>query len=70
MKDLNKIQIGTNIKNIRELNNVSLTVMSFVIKISSKKIRDVEQGRSLPSVKMLCNLSNYFKISIEDLVSS
>lgn len=66
IKDMNTI-IGNNLLKLRK--NMKLTQMEVAEKFnySDKSISKWEKGESLPSVEVLCELAQFFGVTIDDL---
>jgi len=68
IKDFNKI-IGHNLLKLRK--NMKLTQMEVAEKFnySDKSISKWEKGESLPSVDVLCELANFYGVTLDDLTN-
>ena len=66
IKDMNTI-IGLNLLKLRK--NMKLTQMEVAEKFnySDKSISKWEKGESLPSVEVLCELANFYGVTLDDL---
>ena len=62
--------IGTNIRKLRKLNNLSQVEFSSHIGISQGNLSEIEQGNSNPSLDTLLTIKSRFKCSIDELTSS
>lgn len=68
-KDMNVI-IGNNLLKLRK--NMKLTQMEVAEKFnySDKSISKWEKGESLPSIEVLCNLAEFYGVSLDDLTNN
>jgi transcriptional regulator with XRE-family HTH domain len=61
--------IGSNIRKLRKLNNLSQVEFSRRIGISQGNLSEIEQGNCKPSLDTLLSIKEQFKCSLDDLIS-
>ncbi len=69
MADELKMAVASNIKRLRNSRGISAVELSDKIQVSTSTVSDWENGRKLPRSGALRALADYFKVSIEDLMS-
>ena len=57
-----------NIQHLRSLKKLSQESLAEELKVSRSRISSYEEGRSMPSIEFLINISDYFKIPIDILL--
>lgn len=62
--------ITKNIRHLRHLKGLTQEVFADDLKITRSRISSYEEGRSTPSIDMLIELSNYFKIPVDILIKN
>ena len=62
------MELGSRIRELRQLKDVTLKDVSDVTKLSVSYLSDVERGRTLPSIETLQKLAVYFEISLTDIL--
>lgn len=60
--------INKNIKYLRRKNGRSQQELADIIKVSRTSLGDYERGRTEPDIKTLIMISDYFSVSIDDMV--
>ena len=60
--------LGDNLKYLRRKRGVSQEVLAKVIGVSKTTLGDYERGRYEPGISTLISISNYFDVSIDDLL--
>ena len=60
--------IGENIKNLRERKGLTQKELATNLNISASAIGMYEQGRRIPDVETLQQFSNFFQVSIDELL--
>ncbi len=66
---LDKMALGSSIEKLRKDNNMTVLDFSNAVKISRKKIISIERGETLPSLKMVINICNYFDLNIDSFLN-
>lgn len=62
-----KINIGSNIKELRKRNNITQERLAEYIGVTYQTVSKWENGTSLPSISLLPSIANIFNISIDEL---
>ena len=62
--------ITKNIRHLRHLKGLTQEVFADDLKVTRSRISSYEEGRSTPSIDMLIELSNYFKIPVDILIKN
>lgn len=60
--------ISENIRHLRHLKQVTQEVLAEHLNVTRSRISSYEEGRSAPSIEMLIQLSDYFKLPIDILL--
>lgn len=60
--------IAKNIRHLRHLKNLTQETLADDLKIPRSRISSYEEGRSAPTIEMLIDLSDYFKLPIDILL--
>lgn len=60
--------IGERIKYYRQINNISRQELATKFEISIHTLAKYEQGQREPSIDMITMLSDYFNVSIDELI--
>lgn len=63
-----KKQIGQRIREERKEKKISQTELSKIVNTTQDTISLWEKGKSAPNIEDIIKLSDYFKISIEELI--
>lgn len=66
---MNRNALGAKLKTIREKRNLSQEDLGEIVGSRQSTISDIENGRRLPSVKMLFALSEALDVTLNDLAS-
>lgn len=61
--------IGANIKKIRGVKNLNQSDFAKLFKLKRASIGSYEEGRAEPKISTICDIANYFGISIDDLIT-
>lgn len=61
--------IGNNLKYLRKKNLISQQALSDILCIPRTTLGDYEREKTEPNISMLVNLANYFKVSLDQLIS-
>jgi transcriptional regulator with XRE-family HTH domain len=62
------MNISTNLKTLRNSRSLTQNQLSKALNITRASLGAYEESRALPNVKVLCKYSDYFNVSIDDLV--
>lgn len=62
--------ITKNIRHLRHLKGLTQEVFADDLKVTRSRISSYEEGRSTPSIDMLIQLSDYFKIPVDILIKN
>ncbi|MFD2552419.1 XRE family transcriptional regulator [Bizionia sediminis] len=62
--------ITKNIRHLRHLKGLTQEVLAEDLQVTRSRISSYEEGRSTPSIDMLIQLSNYFKIPVDILIKN
>lgn len=68
-KDVNKI-VGENLVKLRKSKGLTQLELAKKLKFSDKTISKWESGESLPSLEVLCNVCEFYGITLNDLTGS
>lgn len=60
---------ANNLKTLRTRHNLTQKQLADILDITDRAIRKYEAGESQPTLPVLKNISDYFKVSIDTLVS-
>ncbi len=60
--------ISKNIRHLRRLKGVTQEVLAEDLQVTRSRISSYEEGRSAPTIEMLIQLSDYFKLPIDILL--
>ncbi|MBQ0788040.1 MAG: helix-turn-helix transcriptional regulator, partial [Oceanihabitans sp.] len=60
--------ISKNIRHLRSLKGVTQEVLAEDLQVTRSRISSYEEGRSAPTIEMLIQLSDYFKLPIDILL--
>lgn len=61
--------LGSNIKHLRENSNLAKSHLAGIIGVKrSDQVLNYESGYCEPNVRVLINLSNFFNVSLDDLL--
>ncbi len=69
-RSLFELNIGERIKGIRKENNLSQEQFSELFHVTRQTISNWENGKSLPDLEMIVQISDYFDVSIDDLLKN
>ncbi len=61
--------IGENIKKIRQVKKISQAQFSILFNLARPSIGAYEEGRSEPKIETIIQIANYFRISIDVLLT-
>ncbi len=62
-----KIKINFTIRKIRKQKHISLVYLAIESGISKSHISDIERGKRMPSILVLCALAYALKCKVDDL---
>ncbi len=65
---MTKIEIGKNIKQIREIKKISNYILEKNTNIDHSLLYRYESGKTEPSITNLIKLADYYNISLDELV--
>lgn len=60
---------GQRIKNLREAKNINQTTLAQTLGISSAALSAIEKGKNNPNYETLIGISNFFKVSIDYILT-
>lgn len=58
-----------NLKRLRKINNISQEQLANDLGYSKQAVSNWEQSKNLPSVEVMKKLSNYFNVTIDELIA-
>lgn len=61
--------LGNKIRELRKNHDITQSVLSKEIGVTETTISKWENGNATPDIEMLCKISDYFDISLDDLVN-
>ncbi len=64
----NKSTLGLNIKHLRSANSITQSKLSQLLGVKSTSISNWEVGISSPDLDILAKISNYFGVSLDELI--
>ena len=67
-KEVRKITIDSNLKKLREENNMSQEMLARKLHIKRQTVSSYETGRSLPDIFILIKIADIFGITLDELV--
>jgi transcriptional regulator with XRE-family HTH domain len=60
--------LGMRIRELRASKNVNQTVLATLLGVTKTQISDIENGKASTTIEKLCQLAEYFDVSIDYLV--
>lgn len=64
------VQIGSKVKSLRKLKNMTQEQLAESINVSWRTISNLETGRVIPKLPLIYDLAQYFDISIDEIVNN
>ena len=64
------VQIGSKVKSLRKLKNLTQEQLAESINVSWRTISNLETGRVIPKLPLIYDLAQYFDISIDELLET
>ena len=64
------MNIGEQINNLRKQHGLSQDDLQILFNVSRQTISNWENGKSYPDLEMIIKVSDYFKISIDELLKN
>ena len=64
------MSIGEQINSLRKRNSLSQDDFANMFHVSRQTISNWENGKSYPDLEMIIKISNYFKISVDELLKN
>lgn len=66
---ITNINLGSNLKFLRELNSLSKADVAKIIGVNrSDQVNQYETGFCEPNIRVLANISNFFNVTVDDLI--
>ena len=62
------VQIGSKVQALRKLKNMTQEQLAESINVSWRTISNLETGRVIPKLQLVCALANHFDISVDELL--
>lgn len=66
---ISKKSLGTKIKNLRKLNNLTQEQLAESVEITPRQLVRLESGKNYPSIETLCKMSKVFNMSVNLLLN-
>ena len=67
-EDRSEMHIGDQINHLRKKNGLSQDAFAEIFHISRQTVSNWENGKSYPDLEMIIQISNYFEISVDELL--
>ena len=64
------VQIGSKVKSLRKLNNLTQEQLAESINVSWRTISNLETGRVIPKLDLIYGLAKHFDITIDELLDT
>lgn len=65
----NPMMITIHLKTIRQAKNITIRQLALMSRVSKSQISEIENGKTMPTIKTLCMLAEALKVSPEQLYS-
>jgi transcriptional regulator with XRE-family HTH domain len=62
------MKIELKVKELREINHLTMLQLSIPVEVSEAYISEIESGKKIPSLEVTCKLAKTLKCSLSDLV--
>ncbi len=66
--ELNAIEIGNTIRQIRKIANLSQEKFARTIHLSTQTVSNMENGRVVPTIHTLANIAEHYEMSVDTLL--
>ena len=65
---IDKKELGLSIKQVRLDYKIEMDEYACILDVSKRSLRNIENGISIPSLKTIINLCNYFSLNIDEFL--
>ena len=63
------VQIGSKVKALRKTKKLTQEQLAEAVDVSWRTISNLETGKVIPKLELICALANYFDISVDELLN-
>ena len=62
------MEFGKKVQMLRKNHNISQEKLSVILKINRNYLSRIETGKSEPTLSIICDIANYFKVDVSSLM--